>query len=536
VDTAYTLSEAKIRTRSLVFRPSSLALIFLAILFISIRIVRFFEPLGLDQGLFAYFGQHIPRGSVPYKDIWDSKPPGIFYLYALAFSLGDAIGWVYLLEGLCSAATAFLIYRLGRQLSDERAGITAAFVYVFFSHAPLLEGFWANAQAERFMELPIVGSLMLLTTEHPRRETELLLASGMLAGMAILFKLVAFLIVLCFIFYALFSRKGTRYAARETLIFLIGVAIPLLVVSGYFWSRGALRALWEALVIYKWTYAREIAEGQDLWHVTIYPYIQFAKENRVFWALSLVGCVALLRKRSPLSYVIVLWYLASFAMVWMQRQFAGYHFVALVAPVAITAGCGVLSLFDFLSRPRLRTRLIAGGIGLALVCSFCVEMRTYYRFYRPDVDYVLGRIDRALYWRSFDRGSLSFAEHYAVAQYLKLQTDEEDALLVWGLAPGIYYLADRKAATKYVFHHLLLTQAPLSRAFRGLPSRRTAFMERLRRTKPAYILIGLQDPNGFEPLDSYRQMLRFPVFRKYVRAYYEKDRRIGHFLLMRRKM
>lgn len=530
-----TRSEVTSRTRSLILRPSSLALIFLALIFLGIRIVRFFEPLGLDQGLFAYFGQHIPRGDIPYKDIWDSKPPGIFYVYAFALGLGDAIGWVYLLEGLCSAATAFLIYRLGRRLSDERVGLTAALVYVLFSHAPLLGGFWANAQAERFMELPIVGSLILLTTEHPRRERAFLLASGMLSGVAILFKLVAFLIVPCAIFYVIFSRKDTRCAARGTLVFLIGLALPPLAALGYFWSRGALGAMWEALVIYKWAYAREIVQGQDLWHVTIYPYLQFVRENRVFWALSLVGCVALLKKRSPLSCVIVLWVLASFAMVWMQRQFAGYHFVALVAPVATTAGYGTITLFDFLSRPRLRTRLAAGGIGLALVFSFLVEMRGYYRFYRPDVNYVLGRIDRALYWRSFDRGRLSFAEHYTVAQYLKFQTGEEDAMLVWGLAPGIYYLADRKAATKYVFHHVLLTEAPLSLAFRELHLRRAAFMDQLRRTNPAYILIGLQDPNSFEPLDSYRQMLRFPAFRQYVRAYYEKDRRIGHFLLMRRK-
>jgi hypothetical protein len=528
-------SKVNPRRRPLALRPGFLAAVFLALLFVGIRFVRFSEPMGLDQGLFVYFGQHIPKGDIPYRDIWDSKPPGVFYVYALALRLGNDIGWVYLLEGLFSAATAFLIYRLGRRLADARTGIASALVYVLFSHAPLLGGFWANAQAERFMELPIVASLMLLTTQQSRRRKWLLSASGMLAGTAILLKLVAFLIIPCALLFLYLSRKKTGNTVSSVMTFLIGVTFPLTAALVYFWSHGALSALWGALVTYKLTYAREIAGAQNLWYGILYPYIQFANGNRVFWALSLVGCVLLLRRRSALAYLIVLWYIASFAIVWMQRQFAGYHFIVLVAPVAVTAGCGAIYLLDFLSKPRLRTRLIAGTFVLALTFSFLMEISIYHRFYHPDVNYALGRIDQASYWGSFDRGIISYAEHHAAAQYLKLHTIEEDAVLVWGLAPGIYCLADRKAATKYVFHHVLLTDAPLSRAFPGLPLRRAAFMERIRHLTPAYILIGLEDPNGFEPLDSYRQMLRYPAFRGYVSAYYERDRRIGHFLLLRKR-
>jgi hypothetical protein len=39
---------------------------------------------GRDQGIYALVGEGILQGKVPYKDLWDFKPPGVFFVYALA--------------------------------------------------------------------------------------------------------------------------------------------------------------------------------------------------------------------------------------------------------------------------------------------------------------------------------------------------------------------------------------------------------------------------------------------------------------------
>src|SRR6266540_2677685 len=38
---------------------------------------------GPDQALFAYFGERIAHGAGLYVDVWDVKPPGIFWIYAV---------------------------------------------------------------------------------------------------------------------------------------------------------------------------------------------------------------------------------------------------------------------------------------------------------------------------------------------------------------------------------------------------------------------------------------------------------------------
>lgn len=37
---------------------------------------------GRDQGIYALVGEGLLHGQLPYRDLWDFKPPGIFFVYA----------------------------------------------------------------------------------------------------------------------------------------------------------------------------------------------------------------------------------------------------------------------------------------------------------------------------------------------------------------------------------------------------------------------------------------------------------------------
>ena len=56
---------------------------------------------GRDQGIYAVVGDGILRGEMPYRDLWDFKPPGIFLVHALSQALfGKHMFAVRLLEVL----------------------------------------------------------------------------------------------------------------------------------------------------------------------------------------------------------------------------------------------------------------------------------------------------------------------------------------------------------------------------------------------------------------------------------------------------
>ncbi len=46
-----------------------------------------------DSGAFLYIGQRILKGDIPYRDIWDHKPPCIFFINALGLFIGRGAIW-----------------------------------------------------------------------------------------------------------------------------------------------------------------------------------------------------------------------------------------------------------------------------------------------------------------------------------------------------------------------------------------------------------------------------------------------------------
>jgi 4-amino-4-deoxy-L-arabinose transferase-like glycosyltransferase len=46
----------------------------------------------VDDQMFGYFGWRIAHGGVVYEDIWDNKPPGIYWMNALGFLIGRGLG------------------------------------------------------------------------------------------------------------------------------------------------------------------------------------------------------------------------------------------------------------------------------------------------------------------------------------------------------------------------------------------------------------------------------------------------------------
>src|SRR5512134_3348825 len=52
-----------------------------------------------DSGVFLYVGWRLISGDIPYKDVWDHKPPLIYFVDALGLSITpDSLWGVWILE------------------------------------------------------------------------------------------------------------------------------------------------------------------------------------------------------------------------------------------------------------------------------------------------------------------------------------------------------------------------------------------------------------------------------------------------------
>src|SRR5690242_3688787 len=99
-------------------RLAAAALLALAALGFLIRCAAIAEPLGIDQSLWASAVRGMSRGQLLYRDVWEQRPPGIYFIYLAGFSV---LGWkastIVWLDIIAAAATTVLLWSIGRTLS-----------------------------------------------------------------------------------------------------------------------------------------------------------------------------------------------------------------------------------------------------------------------------------------------------------------------------------------------------------------------------------------------------------------------------------
>ena len=139
---------------------------------------------GRDQGVYLLTARAMEAGGIPYRDVWDVKPPGIFLVYRAALAFGGGMLPVRALEALAlvSQALAFAVLTrrfMGSAVPGAWAGALAVLI-----HARL--EFWHTGQPESFGGPVLAWALVLAT--NPTRKTFSRAAAGALFGFAAFLK------------------------------------------------------------------------------------------------------------------------------------------------------------------------------------------------------------------------------------------------------------------------------------------------------------------------------------------------------------
>jgi hypothetical protein len=284
---------------------------------------------------------------------------------------------------------------------------------------------------------------------------------------------------------------------------LAGLLVPWGIAAGWFAAHGAFDDFVQAVFVYHRHNAAYIAP--PFWQMLRGFVTQLGTTAPLLLLLALFGVLEERRRLLP-------WVALTLLAVLAQRQLAGYQFLLAVPALAVAGGVGTVAL----ARKRWGAAVLVVA-GLFLLWSGQEWWRAYGG--RP----------------AYERGSFSPMLEADVTRFIQSRTRSTDKILIWGMAPGVYALADRQPATRYPFHKILMTEAPLSQMIPGLEERRAELLARLDRDRPVYVLVGRRDSNGFEPEDSLTSMLRWEGLRTRLQRDYQPETEIGRFLVLRRK-
>jgi hypothetical protein len=104
----------------------------IAALVLLIRLPTIGNPiLDFDEQLYLLVGDRMLHGQLPYVDLWDRKPVGLFVVYAAIRMLGGGgIVQYQLVAAGCVAITAWFVRAIVRRHLGELQAITAALAYI----------------------------------------------------------------------------------------------------------------------------------------------------------------------------------------------------------------------------------------------------------------------------------------------------------------------------------------------------------------------------------------------------------------------
>jgi hypothetical protein len=213
-------SRAGVRSATEIFDWLSPLGIIAALLAISAPIY-FARGIGIfDDSLYLKAGQLILDGLKPYRDFYDNKPPGIYYVSAMIAAVGGR-GWLAPRIFLFLFAAAFqvaLIRWLQRRFDARVATIAAVLIGLSY---PMCQGY--SLHTEPFGAAAAFAACALLLSDAPslRRWA----AAGALLGLATAFKQTGVLYLAAIALFALFDvrrQRGGINTLVATLASLVG--------------------------------------------------------------------------------------------------------------------------------------------------------------------------------------------------------------------------------------------------------------------------------------------------------------------------
>ena len=519
-----------------------------------LRCVSVAEPLGIDQSLWASAVRGMARGQLLYRDVWEQRPPGIYWIYLAGFRVfGWSPGTVAVLDLLASVVTTLSLWAVVRQLAGPLMGAATGAMYAALTMPAWLfryGGFLERSVCETFIATCVALSAMCAAAVVRRRSAAAAVGLGLFAGAAIVLKPNAGLYLPALLAWILaYGRHQTpapRPAFGPVALAVAGATVLPAITLLWLWRLGLLQEARIAVVDFNRFY---VTEG-----FSVQGYaIEFAKavwlrvKTDPLWLAGAVGsCAAaweLVRTRrlSPVAGLALLWggaaalvivvngarlYNTYFVQAYPPLAILGaWLLVAPNTPVATAAGTGWPR--------RLRFAAVATGVLMAVLLVQRSYAEKVFGWARADLDVLRGRSDVSAYLERFggyanNRG-YSARANAELAAYVRERTHPDDRIFLFGInGAGVYFAADRLAAQRFLrVNFFVQTEFPDSRFRLGPVTRELAA------ARPRYII--------FERLNSPSAMGRAadalpqePQVVALLEAYH-LETRIEDFTLYRRR-
>jgi hypothetical protein len=506
-------------------------------------------PLGRDQATYCFIAQRLLEGKRLYLELWDNKPPGIFYLYAVIVKIFGHVMWsVGMMEILWLLAISFFIFKFAEKHLGTAAAVIAVLIHTSWR---IRDGYWDAGQPENYLMLLVFVSYFLVLTSHRRGGPLSRALSGLLFGAAFWLKYTAILlaplvVIIPFVEFVpqgmgsirLRLTVGWREWLAKLAPWAAGFALAVVGVPAYFWLIGAWPAMREVQFHVLPRYNAMVwARTPDYWKFAVLQVLQY--HWGVLTDVALLVAVLMARRAKDLHLLmpaLLALTMGTLALL-MQTRVPSYAFETTYPFLAMFWGYLVVKVFQgFRALARASAargwKLVPGLVWLVFANLLYLPLPTEAVLLKLRIsDFRHWQEDPGRFYANYPwaRVISHFDDQFQVIHYLQQNSSAGDGLFVWGSEPLIYFLTRRNPPTRFVSNLGVLSL--------WVPEEwREELMSDLEKSQPRYIVVARDDKVpmiSFNYLDSEGYLGRFPVLARFIAEHYRAALDVRAFTVYR---
>jgi len=490
-----------------------------------------FQILHVDEAVYLIVAKQILKGAVPYLDVWDHKPPMVFWLYAFIMKLFGTrnfipINIVTLLFNLVSTLMVFKITKLFT--NRKTAGLTAV-IYPILSNFLLCRDA-VNPNTEIYMTpFSLCAVYFAVKGLQSGRKISFLL-SGLAVGIASAFKQPSGIVLIplsCGLIVFNFKDKKWKHIFYSITYLWLGCFMVWFFIGLYFFSKNALWEFWFQVFEFNFLYSRSIPKSSIILGVfrNYLPYIKAYPLFFVPYLSSLVFSIVYLflprrdfNKKCVLVFIL-LWHVCDILAVSTGGLFYYHYFVQWVPSLIIVTFVPVTFAFDIIFKKHKTAVKI---IGLIYCVLFLIKMFIPAGIARPTdlvIDEYRTPVQYAKYAKSWAKsiGPKFYRFPYYrkpklvwgqmnLVKMIQSYVKPDQSVFVWGFVPDIYLLVNRNPASRFLYTSFLsgkfhamanlynAADSPLKK-YKG--SINKLLIADLQSARPKFIIVSDNQPNEY---------------------------------------
>ncbi|MDX1685557.1 MAG: glycosyltransferase family 39 protein [Saprospiraceae bacterium] len=424
--------------------PQILIFILFLLLIIIIRVNFLDLPLDRDEGTYAYFGHQIWKGAVPFTDLIDNKPSGLFFSYALIdILIPNTKSGLHMALLIIQLLTGSLIFEIVRRSSTTPSAICAAMAFFLISLNPFSRGF--AMISEHIIILFHCLSLWLIIRGHQRQTILPFLLSGALAAWCLLIKQSALLISISLLLPVLIPSVFIRPNRSESNngknlgAFLVGGTAIILLLLAYHMINDNLDDMWYWLYKYNRDNFLSRISNEDAWKYFNVYLRTVVGPYWLIWIIALLGIiVGFFSKKITRSAYLVIALILSFVMIGLGKRFYGHYWIVAFPYVAMSFGWTINYLVKLI--PDKRKWVPTLSVFVTAVAFMAVLFTSDNKFFSPRKDHIVQKV----------YGSNPFIQIDYLIDHLSRVMKPDETVFVMGSEPQVYYLLDRSLKSPHI--------------------------------------------------------------------------------------